>query len=170
VSRITLFEAPEDEAAFVAAWRAGDRPGARLLRSHSEGADHRFAELAPTDVPAPRLPARAASARYQVVRDDLPVNTPFDLVFINPYEVPPAEDEAFIAEWTSVRNLVKGRPGYVGSHLNRSIDDDAEFRFVNVSPWASVSAFTAAVTDPAFAQAARTIYHRAHPSLYVPVR
>ena len=63
--------------------------------------------------------------------------------------------------------LVTGATGYIGSRLHQAIDPDADFRFVNVAPWRSVDEFTAAVADPAFAQAARAIYHRAHPSLFV---
>ena len=171
MTRITLFEAPEDEAAFEDAWRSTRAPtGARLLRSHAPSADFRFAELAGDDVGPPSLPARSASAVYRVVVDDLPPDASLALVFINPYEVPPSEDDAeFERTWTALRDRVTARDGYVGSHLYRSVDDSAEFRYVNVSPWAHVDGFTAAVADPSFALAARSIYHRAHPSLYLSV-
>ena len=168
--RISLIEAPDDEAALEAAWRRDRRPlGARLLRSHSPVAEFRYAELAPPEAPPPELPGRVHSAVYEVLVDDLPSGAPFEFVLVNPFEVEPVGDEAFIADWTAVRDTVKGRPGYLGSHLHRTTDAAAAFRFVNVSPWAGVAEFTAAVSDPVFAAAARSIYHAAHPSLYVAV-
>jgi heme-degrading monooxygenase HmoA len=170
VPRISLIEAPGDEAAFEAAWRRGRAPlGARLLRSHSAVASFRYVELAPDDAPRPDLPGRVHSAVYEVVVDDLPDGAPFEFVLVNPFEVEAADDDGFVADWTSVRDTVKGRPGYIGSHLHRAVDRGAEFRFLNVSPWAGVAEFTAAVADPVFAAAARLIYHAAHPSLYVAI-
>ena len=170
VARITLFEAPEDADAFVAAWREQRTgTGARLLASHSPFADFRFAEVGSRHLAAPALPAVAHSARYQAVVDDLPDDAPWVYVLVNPFEVPEADDAEFVRTWTTVRNLVKGRTGYVGSRLHQAIDPGAGFRFVNVAPWRSVDDFTAAVADPAFARAARAIYHRAHPSLFVAV-
>ena len=168
MARITLFEAPVDAGAFLAAWRAERADlGGRLLASHSPHAEFRFAEIGPRRLPPPELPAAATSARYQALVDDLPDDARWDYVLVNPFEVPESDDDEFINAWTTVRNLVKGRPGYIGSRLHRAIDPDAPFRFVNVAPWQSVRDFTAAVADPAFARAARSIYHRAHPSLFV---
>ncbi len=170
MARITLFEAPEDPDGFVGAWRE-QRTGAdaRLLASHSPYADFRFAEIGTRDLPPPVLPAVAHTSRYQALVDDLPPDAPWVYVLVNPFEVPEADDAEFVRNWTSVRNLVKGRPGYVGSRLHQAIDPQASFRYVNVAPWRSVDEFTAAVADPAFAQAARAIYHQAHPSLFVAV-
>ena len=168
MARISLIEPPDDEAAFLASWREERASlGARLLRSHSPNADFRFAELAPRQADPPAVAARVVSSRYQTVVDDLPPRADFTYALVNPFEVPEAEDDVFIPAWTGVRNLVKGRPGYVGSRLHRSLDPGARYRFINVAPWASVEAFTSAVADPAFARAARAIYHRAHPSLFV---
>jgi hypothetical protein len=69
-----------------------------------------------------------------------------------------------------VRDIVAGRPGYVGSRLHRSTDPEAVFRWINVAPWADLKRFTAAVATPAFAESATAIYHQAHPVLFVPVR
>src|SRR3954447_24158490 len=100
MARISLFEAPEDVTAFLAAWRS-DRAGsdARLLASHSPRADYRFAEIGGRDLSPPALPAVAVSARYQAVVDDLPAGAPWDYVLVNPFEVPEGEDDAFIATW-----------------------------------------------------------------------
>lgn len=169
VPRISLFEPPHDPRAFTAEWRlARAALGARLWRSHSPNADFRFAELADADTPAPDdLSARCHSARYEVLADDLPAGAPLDYALINPFEVPAGEEGEFVPAWTAVRDLVRHRRGYLGSRLHRTLDPGARFSFVNLSPWATVQDFTTAVTDPAFATAVRTIYHRAHPSLFV---
>lgn len=168
--RISVFERVGDEDAFVAAWRARRAgPGGRLLRSHSELAEFRFAEVLDDDAPPPDLPATARSAVYEPVVDDLPDGASFEVVWINPYEVAPEEDEAFMAAWTTVRDTVKGRHGYIGSRLHRALDPAATFRFVNIAPWSDLDSFTAAVASPAFAETATAIYHQAHPSLFVVV-
>jgi heme-degrading monooxygenase HmoA len=150
-------------------WARRCRCWATLLRSHSPHADFRFAELAADTAPEPSLPARAHGAVYDPVVDDLEGGVDgHACVLVNPFEVPPDADEAFIAAWIGVRDRVVGRDGYVGSRLHRSRDPRARFRFVNVAPWRDVDAFTAAVADPGFAEAARAIYHRAHPSLFEP--
>jgi heme-degrading monooxygenase HmoA len=167
VPRISFFEATGDEDGFLQAWRAARAPlRATLLRSMSEHPEFRFAELAGDDAPRPELPGRVTSAGYVAAIDDLPDGRAFECVWVNAYEVPPEEEEAFMTAWTGVRDTVKGKPGYIGSRLHRAEDPDAAFRFVNVAPWETVDAFTAAVATPAFAGGATAIYHQAHPALF----
>jgi heme-degrading monooxygenase HmoA len=170
VPRISLFHGSTSDDGFAAGWRAARAgSGAALYRSHADTSEFRWVELAPDDAPPPDLPGRAASAVYVPVVDDLPAGATGEVLWLNPYEVPPEEDEAFIAAWTGVRDKVVGRPGYIGSRLHRTDDPAAVYRFVNVAPWQDVDTFTAAVATPAFAEAATAIYHQAHPVLFIPV-
>lgn len=166
-----MFETVGDEEGFLGAWRAiRSRDGATLLRSHSPQAEFRFVEIAPDTAPPPELPARAHTAVYAPVVDDLHVEITHDCVWVNPYEVEPEHDAAFIAGWTATRDTVRGRPGYIGSRLHRALDPGARFRFVNVAPWGDLDTVTAAVATTAFAESATAIYHQAHPSLYAVLR
>jgi heme-degrading monooxygenase HmoA len=170
VPRISVFRGVADDDAFERAWRETRAPlGARLYRAHASSAEFPWAEIAPGDPPRPDLPAATVSAVYEAVIDDLPPDATGEVVWINVYELPPEEDESFVAGWTRVRDIVAVRPGYVGSRLHRAIDPGATFRWVNVAPWSDLEEFTAAVATPAFAEAATAIYHQAHPGLFVPV-
>jgi heme-degrading monooxygenase HmoA len=170
VPRISVFGGAANDPAFLQAWRERRAPlGATLLRSHAASAEFVWAELAPDDAPRPDLPGTAASAVYAPLVDDLPEGACGAVVWINLYEVPPEEDDTFVAGWTQARDTVAGRPGYIGSRLHRTDDPGATYRFVNVAPWADLDRLTAAVATPAFAESATAIYHQAHPALYEPI-
>jgi heme-degrading monooxygenase HmoA len=92
------------------------------------------------------------------------------VVLINPFEVPahvPADQ--FLAGWERAADLLKSRPGFIGSRLHRSLSPDARFRFVNVAEWESPQHFQDAVTDPAFAELAKDSPPNS-PALYDVVR
>jgi quinol monooxygenase YgiN len=191
---ISLFEVPPaDEEQFVAGWArgrsfVGDRAGeigAVLHRSLSPQAQFRFVDVARIDaVPAwqaavgdPAFPGRdmpglAHRALYEVVEQDEPAEADGSdsaVVLVNAFEVSPDEDEAFLIAWNAARAAQRSRPGYLGTRLHRSLADDADFRFVNVAPFASREAFAESLRDPAFQAAAAAIAQRAHPMLYEPV-
>lgn len=167
--RISVFQGVGEDDAFVRAWTAARAPlGARLHRAHASSAEFPWAEIAPDDAPAPDLGVATVSGVYEPFVDDLPPGGTGEVVWINLYEVPPEEDDEFVAGWTKVRDIVAGRPGYVGSRLHRSRDPDATFRFINVAPWQDLETFTAAVATQQFAEAATAIYHQAHPGLFTP--
>ena len=78
------------------------------------------------------------------------------VVLINPFEVPAdVPDEQFLAGWQRAADLLKSRPGFLGSRLHRALSPDARFRFINVAEWESPQHFQAAVSDPAFAELAK---------------
>ena len=52
---------------------------------------------------------------------------------INPFEVPPGADEAFVAGWRRARDFLASREGFSATTLHRALRPDAEFRFVNVA-------------------------------------
>ena len=165
-----MFQGVPDDDAFLQAWRESRASlGARLHRSHASSAEYPWAEIAPDDAPRPELGVTTFSALYAPRVDDLPPGGDGGVVWINLYEVPPEEDDDFEAGWTRVRDIVAGRPGYIGARLHRATEPDAVFRYVNVSPWRDLETFTSAIATSAFAQAATAIYHQAHPGLYIPV-
>ena len=190
---ISLFEVPPaDKQQFVANWArgrsfVGDRAGeigAVLHRSLSPQARFRFVDVARIDaVPAweaalgdPAFPGRdmpglAHRALYEVVEQDEPGDDDGEgaVVLVNAFEVSPDEDEAFLAAWNGARAAQRERDGYLGTRLHRSLDAEADFRFVNVAPYASPEAFAESLRDPAFQAAAAAIAQRAHPMLYEPV-
>src|SRR5881628_131525 len=50
---------------------------------------------------------------------------------INPFEVPPGADEAFVAGWRRARDFLASREGFSATTLHRALRPDAEFRFVH---------------------------------------
>lgn len=78
------------------------------------------------------------------------------VVLINPFEVPSdIPDEQFLTGWQRAADLLKNRPGFIGSRLHRALSPDARFRFINVAEWESPQHFQAAVNDPAFGELAK---------------
>lgn len=72
------------------------------------------------------------------------------VVLINAFEVPPGDDEEFVAAWEHAKELLRTQPGFIDAALHRSLGPDAEFRYVNVARWASPAAFRAATNQPEF--------------------
>jgi heme oxygenase (mycobilin-producing) len=64
--------------------------------------------------------------------------------FVNCFEVPAGGEDAFFAVWEKVNTHMRGRPGYLGHELFRSLSPQATFRFVNHARWESVDAWQAA--------------------------
>src|SRR4051794_7316555 len=112
---ITVFAvAPADDGAFVAGWqreRAAE-PGAALLRALRSDVPFRFVELAAGVAPSPFSGAdpraEAQSARYEVAWSDGDVDGAGGALLVEPYEVPPAADEAFLAGWRALRDELAG--------------------------------------------------------------
>ena len=190
---INLFEVPaEADEGFIAAWeKARDflaaQPGYRstaLHRSLGGDAEFRFVNLAEWASPAafqaataqPDFPGReqlfaAHPGLYEILREDWPLaEDPGGVVLINPFEVPPDGDDAFLAAWEGTREFLHTQPGYLATRLHRSLSPEADFRFVNLGRYTSPQAFQAAISQPRFRQAAAAIRHRAHPGLYELIR
>jgi heme-degrading monooxygenase HmoA len=73
-----------------------------------------------------------------------------NVVLINPFEVPPAGDDRFLAGWQAAADYLRRQPGFAGTRLHRALSSDTRFRFVNVAEWASPRHFQAAVTSEGF--------------------
>jgi heme oxygenase (mycobilin-producing) len=188
---INAFEVPPHaDEQFVAAWsRARDllapQPGyggATLHRSLTPGARFRYINLghwqtldhfrAATEtagIRADAFPFPAHPGLYQFVTSEqrLSNGNSSSVTLINLFEVEPEQDEQFIAGWQTARDQLSRRPGYLDTTLHRAINDDVDFRFVNVAHWASADALQTAITDSAFRATARLPYP-AHPALYQP--
>jgi heme-degrading monooxygenase HmoA len=162
---IVPFEvAPEDDDAFLAAW---PDTTATLHRALRPDADFRFVALGGAE--PPRTPFASHPARYDVVHDDGAVGDAGGTVLINPFEVPPEDDDAFLAAWDAARVALAGERGYLGTRLHRAAQPDARFRFVNVARWSSPLMFSQAVQRDAFLEAAAAMSFTSHPALYLVV-
>lgn len=64
--------------------------------------------------------------------------------FVNCFEVPGGQEDAFLALWREVNAYMAGKPGYVSHQLHRSLLPEARFRFVNYALWESVEHWQAA--------------------------
>ena len=190
---LNAFEVPRaaDEQ-FIAAWsRARDllapQPGyggATLHRAlapdarfrfvnvgHWQTLEHFHAATTAGGIRPDAFPFPAHPGLYEAVAADERVtngNGNGSVTLINLFEVPPGDDDDFIANWERARDHLSRRPGYLDTKLHRAIQPTADFRFVNVAHWASADAFQAAITDPAF-RAAAPLPYPAYPALYRPV-
>ena len=94
------------------------------------------------------------------------------IILVNCFEVPSGSEDEFFALWQQVNTYMRGKRGYLGHKLHRSLASDARFRFVNVAEWASLEDFNAAhdagfrslVSQPAWAplQSFPTLYEVVH--------
>ena len=118
---IELFAvAPEEDAAFLAAWAAEAPPGATLHRALRADVPHRFASLASGG------PDEEGG-----------------VLLIVPFEVPAGGDERFLTAWQSVPAVFATRRGYLGAQLLPSPDT----RFVAVVHWSSPLMYARAVRE-----------------------
>jgi heme-degrading monooxygenase HmoA len=85
----------------------------------------------------------------------------------NFFEVPEGTGELFLLGWERAREIIDTRGGFQWTALHRSLQPQAEFRYVNVAEIRSVEAWQAAVMDPEFP---RDLPGTAHPGLYEAIR
>jgi Antibiotic biosynthesis monooxygenase len=136
---IELFAVPpQEDEAFLAAWRAEAPPGATLHRALRPDVQHRFAGLA----------AGGPDAGGGVL-------------LIVPFEVAAGEEERFRAAWEEVRAVLSTRRGYLGAQLLRSPDA----RRVAVVHWSSPLMYARAVREEGDLIAA--LPFPAQPALYL---
>lgn len=89
------------------------------------------------------------------------------VVLINAFELPPEEsNKRFLAAWRPSRDFMAERAGFLDTVLHRSLEPDAEFRFVNLAGWRNPDSFRFAIEDPGFREASVRIPGRSHPGLY----
>ena len=187
---INAFEVPpRADEQFVAAWsRARDllspQPGyggATLHRAFQPGARFRYVNVgawqtaghfctatAAAGIRADTFPFPAHPGLYQAVAAEQRLTNGQAMVtLINPFEVPPADDDPFVTSWDAAREQLSRQPGYHGTTLYRAVQPGTRFRYVNIAHWASADAFTSAIADPAFRAA--PVPYPASPALYQPL-
>jgi heme oxygenase (mycobilin-producing) len=71
------------------------------------------------------------------------------VTFLNIFEIPREDVEAFTAGWRGRIALVDGAPGFRGAELLEAVSSTERFQLVNVTHWDSLEAQQAATTTPA---------------------
>lgn len=72
------------------------------------------------------------------------------VILINPFEVPPENDDEFLKGWEQAADYMRQQPGFIATRLHRALSPNARFRFVNVAEWESAQHFQAAVGSEEF--------------------
>jgi heme oxygenase (mycobilin-producing) len=191
VTLINAFEVPaEADEPFVTGWE-----GAREFLAAKDGfsvtalhralradAEFRFVDVARVDspeawrraiadpaFPGAKMPFNAHPGLYEVVHEDGTPDGREGVILINAFEVPAEADAHFLAGWGRAREALAAQPGYLGTRLHRTLGP-ADFRFVNIARWSSPLAFSKAVSQPGFRQAAEAMPFASHPALYQVIR
>lgn len=86
------------------------------------------------------------------------------VILINPFSVPRGKEDEFLAMWRETAERVKNAPGFIETRMHRSLDPDADFRFVNVARWESEAAWRAAFAGQPPRELGGPV--TAHPALY----
>lgn len=70
------------------------------------------------------------------------------VVFINIFEIPRADLEAFKASWRRLAEIMASAPGFRGAQLHEAVSADTRFQLVNVARWESEQAWRDAAANP----------------------
>jgi len=99
------------------------RAGATVYRALREDVAVQFVAIGP-------------GAAYEVVHEDGEPDGAGGVVLVEPYEVPPADDEPFLAAWREAHAGLAAQRGYLGARLCRGVGP-AEPRWVEIARWSS---------------------------------
>lgn len=80
------------------------------------------------------------------------------VTLINAFTVPPEQSERFLDWYKETAPIMTDKPGFVRGRLYRSLADDVELRFINVTDWESGTALDVARADPTWLTAVRRIF------------
>jgi antibiotic biosynthesis monooxygenase len=94
------------------------------------------------DVPYPFV-AIAPGAGYEIACEDGDAHGAGGVVAIEPFMVPPDDDDAFLAAWREAHAALSASPGYLGTRLYRGVAP-AEPRWVETARWSSPLLFSRA--------------------------
>ncbi len=72
------------------------------------------------------------------------------VTLINVFEVPAEHVDVFIANWRERAALMREKPGFLDSRLDRALSAQTRFQLVNVAHWESREAYQAAIADTEF--------------------
>jgi hypothetical protein len=87
--------------------------------------------------------AIAPGGRYEVVDEDGDPDGAGGVVVIEPFAVPPGDDDAFLAAWREAHAVLAARPGYLGARLWRGVAA-AGPRWIEMARWSSPLLFSRA--------------------------
>ena len=69
-----------------------------------------------------------------------------EVVLINPFVVPAALRDEYLAKYHAVMERLSRQSGFLGGGLHQALEpDEARFQFINVNRWASAEAFHAGI-------------------------
>ncbi|MFJ9706013.1 antibiotic biosynthesis monooxygenase family protein [Streptomyces sp. NPDC101234] len=68
------------------------------------------------------------------------------VTFINVFEMPAEQVDAFVARWRARAHIMGNAPGFLGTKLHRAMSSESRFQVINVARWASREAWEAAQT------------------------
>jgi heme oxygenase (mycobilin-producing) len=71
-------------------------------------------------------------------------------VFVNAFEIPPDQIDAFLEGWRDRADFMRRQPGFRGYRMLRALQPDSRFQLINVARWDSVEAFGTATANPDF--------------------
>jgi heme-degrading monooxygenase HmoA len=91
------------------------------------------------------------------------------VILINPFEVPPGNDDEFLKGWERAADFLRQQPGFITARLHRSLSPEARFRFINVAEWESPQHFQAAVGKEEFRRMAADTAQN-YPALFEVIR
>ncbi len=87
------------------------------------------------------------------------------------YEVNGEDADKFLNAWNKAQAHLNKQEGHLSTHLHRSASANPDFRFVNVSAWASADAFRSATQSSAFREASSLLEaYPIHASVYEVVK
>ncbi len=90
------------------------------------------------------------------------------VTLINAFTVPVEESDRFLERWTDNARIMAQQPGFVRAVMYRSLDDQAELRFVNVAEWESGTALDGARTNPEWRASVERVLN--DPELHITAR
>jgi Antibiotic biosynthesis monooxygenase len=90
-----------------------------------------------------RYVAIGPGASYEVAYEEGDVDGAGGVVLIEPFAVPPGDDDGFLAAWREAHAALAGRPGHLGARLYRGLAP-AEPRWVEMARWSSPLLFARA--------------------------
>jgi hypothetical protein len=99
------------------------RAGVAVYRALGDDVAFRFVAIGP-------------GAAYDVVHEDGDPDGAGGVVLVEPYDVPPKDDERFVAAWREAHAALAAHRGYLGARLYRSVAPTA-LRWVEVARWSS---------------------------------
>ncbi len=79
------------------------------------------------------------------------------VTFINVFEIPREDLEAFKAGWRELAGIMASAPGFRDAQLHEAVSGETRFQLINVAQWDSEQAWRDAAGNPQMQAAARRV-------------